>query len=121
MRKAALQVLPANSATLAAITKVGLLNDANLNTRLAAVLKVADLPESPEAGKELQAEAVLSQNSEDRWISVALKVAIARHVKTADADAHAGHVMPAGDHKIQANPVRIRKLLMRVLPEKWIK
>jgi len=102
VRKAALQVLPANSATLAAITKAGLLNDASLNTRLAAILKIADLPESAEAGKELQSAAGLSQNSEDRWISVALKVAIARHVKTAGTDTHADHVMPAGDHKMPA-------------------
>jgi putative membrane-bound dehydrogenase-like protein len=102
VRKAALQVLPANSATLAAITKAGLLNDANLNTRLAAILKIADLPESAGTGKELQSAAGLSQNSEDRWISVALNVAIAKHVKTAGADAHADHVMPAGDHTMPA-------------------
>lgn len=108
VRKAALQVLPANSAALAAITKAGLLNDANLNTRLAAVLKVADLPESPETGKELEAAAGLSQNSEDRWISVALKVAIAKHVKTATADPHAGHVMPAGDNKMPAKDGQVK-------------
>jgi putative membrane-bound dehydrogenase-like protein len=108
VRKAALQVLPANSAALAAITKAGLLNDANLNTRLAAILRIADLPESAEAGKELQAAAGLSQNSEDRWISVALKVAIAKHEKTAGTDAHAGHVMPAGDGKMPAKTGQVK-------------
>jgi len=95
VRKAALQVLPVNSAALTAITKAGLLNDANLNTRLAAILKVADLPASAETGRELQSAAGLSQNSEDRWIREALKVAMVKHIKSDAADPHAGHKMPA--------------------------
>jgi len=93
VRKAALQVLPANFASLQAISIAGLLNDPNLNTRLAAILKAADLPESAELGKELQAMAGLGQNNQDRWIKEALKVALAKHGKSA-ADTHQGHEMP---------------------------
>ncbi|WP_276088034.1 plastocyanin/azurin family copper-binding protein, partial [Pedobacter sp. JY14-1] len=89
VRKAALQVLPDNSASLAALQKAGLLNDPSLNTRLAAILKSADLPASAEMGAELKAAAAMSQNSNDRWIAEALKVALARHAQAADA--HAGH------------------------------
>jgi len=98
VRKAALQVLPDNSAALAAILKARLLNDPDLHTRLAAVLKVADLPASADAGKELQAAAGLGQNSGDRWISEGLKVALAKHLKP---EAHAGHVMTGDDAKMQ--------------------
>ncbi|RZK46458.1 MAG: hypothetical protein EOO94_02700, partial [Pedobacter sp.] len=98
VRKAALQVLPSNSASLAAISKAGLFNDANLNTRLAAILKASDLPESAETGKELQSASGLGQNSGDRWISEALKVAMAKHVKAGE-DSHAGHQMNGAANK----------------------
>ncbi|MGY4385468.1 putative membrane-bound dehydrogenase-like protein [Pedobacter sp. UYP24] len=83
VRKAALQVLPNNSASLAAINKAGLLNDANLNTRLAAILKISELPPSPALTDELMAAEKNTQNSNDRWIKEALKIAIVRHVKPA--------------------------------------
>src|SRR5215217_3503226 len=104
VRKAAVQVLPLNAAAIAAVQKTGIINDPNLNTRLAVILKVADLPESAGLGSELRAAAGLSQNSNDRWIKEALKVAIAKHAKTGTgADAHAGHKMPANDDKAAAN------------------
>jgi putative membrane-bound dehydrogenase-like protein len=80
VRKAALQVLPNNSASLAAILKAGLLNDSNLNTRLAAVLRISELPISPSLVSELQAAEKLSQNSEDKWLSTAFTVALQRHL-----------------------------------------
>ncbi|MES2829871.1 MAG: PVC-type heme-binding CxxCH protein [Bacteroidota bacterium] len=86
VRKAALQVLPNNSATLAALVKAGLINDPSLNTRLAAILKMADLPTAPDAGNLLQDAAKNPQNSGDRWIKEALKVAIKKHVKASDAE-----------------------------------
>jgi putative membrane-bound dehydrogenase-like protein len=113
VRKAALQVLPNNSASLAAIHKAGLLNDPNLNTRLAAILRISELPVSPELADELQGAAKLSQNSEDRWIREAFKIAILRHAKPGAADPNAGHVMPAGaaqvlgkaDQVVKINPI----------------
>ena len=79
VRKAALQVLPDNSESLIAMQKAGLLNDADLNTRLAAILKSADMPASAETEKELQAASGLSQNIGDRWIQGALKIALVKH------------------------------------------
>jgi len=102
VRKAALQVLPSNSAAQAAISKAGLLNDGNLNTRLAAILKISETPPSAAIAEELGAMAKLGQNKGDRWISVALTVAIAKHGKDASADPHAAHNMPAADGKTPA-------------------
>lgn len=81
VRKAALQVLPNNSATLAAIHKAGLLKDRNLNTRLAAFLKLSDLPLSPALVNELATAQKDTVNNRDRWINEALKIAISKYEK----------------------------------------
>ena len=80
VRKAAVQVLPNNSASLAAVIKAGLLNDSNLNTRLAAVLKISALPVSAALVSDLQAAEKLSVNSNDKWLSMAFAVALKRHM-----------------------------------------
>lgn len=80
VRKAALQVLPNNSASLAAILKADLMNDTNLNTRLAAVLKVSELPVSPTLVSALQAGEKLAENKEDKWLGTAFTVALKRHM-----------------------------------------
>ncbi|MDB5155434.1 MAG: dehydrogenase [Mucilaginibacter sp.] len=81
VRKAALQVLPLTSRSMAAIQKVGLLNDVNLNTRLAAFLTIADMPANDEMGKFLSAAQKVSQNANDYWLSRAIPIAMATHVK----------------------------------------
>jgi putative membrane-bound dehydrogenase-like protein len=81
VRKAALQVLPLTSRSKAAIQKAGLLNDINLNTRLAAFLTIADMPASDEMGKLLVAAQKAPQNANDYWISRAIPIAMATHVK----------------------------------------
>ncbi|NNU33256.1 hypothetical protein HK413_02100 [Mucilaginibacter sp. S1162] len=83
VRKAALQVLPKNAQSMAAIQKAGLLNDINLNTRLAAILAIADMPASEAMGSVLLEAQKVPQNANDYWISRAVKVAIATHVKGA--------------------------------------
>jgi len=80
VRKAALMVLPDNSASLAAILKAGLMNDQDLNTRLAAVLKISKLPVSPTLVSELQSEEKLAQNKDDKWLSTAFTIALKRHM-----------------------------------------
>jgi len=97
VRKAALQVLPNTAATSSAIQKAGLLNDPDLNTRLAAILRTSDLPASADLATELQASAGLSQNNEDRWIKEALKVAIAKHGDVSATDKHSNHNMNSGE------------------------
>lgn len=80
VRKAALQVMPNNSASLAAILKADLMKDSNLNTRLAAVLKVSELPVSPTLVSALQAGEKLAENKEDKWLGTAFTVALKRHM-----------------------------------------
>ena len=79
VRKAALQVLPANEATLKAVQKAGLLEDRDPHTRLAAILMLAELPASEELGGLLYrlAKAPEVQNSE--WLGQAALVAAAHH------------------------------------------
>jgi azurin len=83
VRKAALQVLPSTTKSMSAIQNAGLLNDVNLNTRLAAILAIADMPQSDSMGITLQAMQKMPQNMNDYWISKALQAAIATHVKGA--------------------------------------
>jgi putative membrane-bound dehydrogenase-like protein len=80
VRKAALQVLPNNSASLAAILKADLMKDSNLNTRLAAVLKVSELPVAPTLVSALQGGEKLAENKEDKWLGTAFTVALKRHM-----------------------------------------
>lgn len=81
VRKAAMQVLPLTSKSMQAIQKAGLLNDINLNTRLAAFLSIADMPASAEMGNFLQSAQKIPQNANDYWISRAIPIAMATHVK----------------------------------------
>jgi putative membrane-bound dehydrogenase-like protein len=85
VRKAALQVLPANAASRAAIVKAGSINDIDLNTRLAAFLALADMPQSLAIGQLVQAAAKKAENKEDKWINNAMQIAISTHIKSANA------------------------------------
>ena len=70
VRKAAVEVLPATVETSDAIATSGVLTDNNLNTRLAAVLKVVDLGEV--ATPELLSAAEAARAGGDDWIATAL-------------------------------------------------
>ncbi|HEY9533054.1 MAG TPA: PVC-type heme-binding CxxCH protein [Mucilaginibacter sp.] len=92
VRKAAAQVLPLTTQSMAAIQNAGLLNDVNLNTRLAAILTIADMPQSAAMGTTLQAMQKVPQNINDYWISKALQAAIATHVKGAAEEIKATNI-----------------------------
>jgi putative membrane-bound dehydrogenase-like protein len=79
VRKAAVQVLPANAATLAEIRSAGVLEDRDAHTRLAAVLFLSQLPASDELGQLLYAMGKASDVEQDEWLSQALYVAAAKH------------------------------------------
>ncbi|HWZ36163.1 MAG TPA: plastocyanin/azurin family copper-binding protein, partial [Mucilaginibacter sp.] len=66
--------------------------DVNLNTRLAAILTIADMPQSDAMGATLQAMQKIPQNMNDYWISKALQAAIATHVKGAADDIKAANI-----------------------------
>ncbi len=76
-------VLPATpetaAATTAAILGSKVLADADLHTRMAAILRVAELPPSDDAGKAIYAASLDPANFGDRWLSRALYIAGNRH------------------------------------------
>lgn len=79
VRKAAIEVLPATVQTLELLQKVGLLNDPNLNVRMAAMLAVAAMPASDAVGAELYRASLRPENEADQWIGRALFAAAAVH------------------------------------------
>jgi uncharacterized protein len=84
VRKAAAMVLPraperVASEVAAAILRAGLVQDADLHTRLAAILMLADLPSSAAIARALYTAGQDATNYGDRWLSRALYVAAHRH------------------------------------------
>lgn len=75
VRKAAVQVLPANEESRRALLAAGLLNDPDFRVRLAAVLALAEMPPSAEVGAALYEMAGLPENAADKWLSHALLIA----------------------------------------------
>ena len=72
VRKAAIQVLPATSAGANALASSSVLSDDNLNTRLAAVLHVADMGDA--ASESLKTAAKSARNGGDEWIEAAVSL-----------------------------------------------
>ena len=89
VRKAALEVLPHNNKSIAAISQSGVLNDRSLQTRLAAFRALADYPASPQVGALLYKASQVAQNRKDPWLARALFAAVITHehgfVAVADA------------------------------------
>jgi putative membrane-bound dehydrogenase-like protein len=86
VRRNALMVAPANSQTFEALLKANLLSDSDPQVRLAAILKVSEIPEfSDELGKILSRPDRLAQLSSgstansDRWLLDAWTSAAAAH------------------------------------------
>lgn len=75
VRKAAIQVLPADASLVPAFVGSGVLNDKDLRVRLAAILKTADFPANAEIGKTLFTLAEQPENANDKWIAKALFIA----------------------------------------------
>lgn len=89
VRKAAAMVLPHTVEASRAIISAGLLHDPDLHTRLAAVLALADMPTSNEAGQALYSETQKGDNYSDKWLSRAFYIAASRHQKSFTAAYHA--------------------------------
>jgi len=89
VRKAAAMVLPRTAESARALLASGALHDADLHTRLAVVLAVADMPSSAEIGQALYAETQKPENFNDRWLSRAFYIAGYRHQKMFTAAYHA--------------------------------
>jgi uncharacterized protein len=78
VRKAAAMVLPHTAESGAAILEAGLLQDADLHTRLAAILTLADMRPSLAIGEALYTASQEPENFRDRWLSRALHIAAVR-------------------------------------------
>src|SRR5690554_5413524 len=79
VRKAAVQVFPKTHHGLQAIDKQGVLNDKNLNTRLAVFVSLAELDASDQVGELLFKASQNQDNGTDRWLSQALFGAAVKH------------------------------------------
>jgi putative membrane-bound dehydrogenase-like protein len=79
VRKAAAMVLPKAAATSSAMLAANVLQDADLHTRLAATLALAEMPESPEIAQALYRESQKNDNYTDRWLSRAFYIAALKH------------------------------------------
>ncbi|MDB5111297.1 MAG: rane-bound dehydrogenase domain protein [Mucilaginibacter sp.] len=79
VRKAAIEVLPKNQQTMDLILKNNLMNDPNLNVRMAVFLVVAAMPPSEEMGRSLYTASLKPENGKDEWLSKALFAAAVTH------------------------------------------
>jgi putative membrane-bound dehydrogenase-like protein len=78
VRRIAIAALPANDASVVALLDSNVLNDADSQVQLAAVLALSDLPPSAH-GAEIIAERIAGDAGDDRWMAEALTSAAAMH------------------------------------------
>lgn len=79
VRKAAVMVLPKTEKSLGAVEK--LLKDPALNTRLAVLVSLIELPASERAGELVYTASLDQQNAKDQWLSKAILAAAITHEK----------------------------------------
>ncbi len=79
VRRNALQVLPRNAKSVAAILEARLTGDADAQVRLAALLALADQPATPAAGAAVLTVLTKTENTDDHWIPDAATVAAANN------------------------------------------
>ena len=106
VRKAALQVLPAGEAGSRALLAAGVLEDDNLNTRLAAVLEVVDW--GTVATPALVEAAENTHTNDDPWLQAAVDLFAEPETEetavTASADKKRGSGMPVAYLTVNAVP-----------------
>lgn len=81
VRRAAIQVLPKNTIGLQAMQKAGIFSDNDPRVSLAAIIAVADMAPSGEAGSLLVIEAEKPGVANDSWLKYALTAAVTVHQK----------------------------------------
>jgi len=120
VRKTALQVLPKTQPVQDAILKANLLNDSDLNTRLTAIVTLAEMPVSTETGNALFMASQIAENEKDPALAQALFMAVARHqagFQTAMKQ-HAHHQMTGNSGNLMARIVESLDKEIRVL-DRW--
>ncbi len=81
VRKAAIAVLSEDQATTKAIQTAGMTKDSDLNVRMHAILKLAEVPGSAEAGAMLYQASLDEANAKDDWLQKAIFAAAAEQGK----------------------------------------
>jgi len=81
VRKAAISVLSEDQATTKAIQTAGMTKDSDLNVRMHAILKLAEVPGSAEAGAMLYQASLDEANAKDDWLQKAIFAAAAEQGK----------------------------------------
>jgi putative membrane-bound dehydrogenase-like protein len=81
VRKAAIAVLSEDQATTKAIQTAGMTKDSDLNVRMHAILKLAEVPGSAEAGAMLYQVSLDEANAKDDWLQKAIFAAAAEQGK----------------------------------------
>jgi uncharacterized protein len=79
VRKAAVEALPRNAATLQAMLRANLLEDPDPTTRLSAILALSEMPASDDIGRRLYALSVTPDVADDQWLRQGVFVAAAHH------------------------------------------
>ena len=81
VRKTALAVLPRTDPSLLAMRRAGVLEDRDLNVRLAAFLAASEMPANHETGALLYGQSTLPEVRTDVWLPEALYIAASRHLE----------------------------------------
>jgi putative membrane-bound dehydrogenase-like protein len=79
VRRNALLTLPAKEASIDAILAAGVLDDADVQVRLAALLKLTELPTTDKTARAIVKMVGQSENTSDRWLADALTIS-ASHI-----------------------------------------
>lgn len=79
VRQAALDVLPRNASSVAAILDAKSLDDANPQVRKSALLALSQMPHSEDAGMAVYAAMTRKDNADDRWLTDAAAIAASTH------------------------------------------
>lgn len=81
VRKAAAEVLPKNAKGQAALLNSGILQDKDLQVRLAALKQLVEYPVSDNAGAAVYKMSLVTQNAKDPFLAKAILAAAVRHEK----------------------------------------
>jgi len=79
VRKTAVMVLPKTADSVKDVLRTNLLEDQDLNVRLHALLALAEMPASKEAGRAVYAASKRREVVDDEWLPEAIFIAAARH------------------------------------------
>lgn len=81
VQRAALALLPRDSAGASLLSTSGLLGTKDALVKLSALLALSEMPASAEAGAQLYKEASSPDSAKDSWIPTALTIAAAKHAQ----------------------------------------